>query len=248
VATTRAESHRTEQAALGSLLADLIAHAWARLVDTHNLKGSSPRLTVAVEAIVKKYGAASASHALAAYRQQRRDAGIPGRPALRMPESPSHDEIVRVVESTLHDLYGTVTPESEAKVQDALTAEVEQLVLDQGRRATIDAAEADKEAKGWARVPEPDACSFCALLSTRGAVYKTRESASFEAHPNCRCNVEPLFNAYEPSAEIRQWQADYKRLADEYGHSGRGIHVAWRQHIEGRPVTGPLVKPYTRSK
>jgi hypothetical protein len=232
---------------LGSLIAELIAHAWARLLDPHDLRGSSPRLTVAVEAIVKQYGSASASHALAAYRQQRRDAGIPGRPALRMPPAPSHDDVVRVVEGTLHDLYGTVTPEVEAKVQDALTAEVEQLVLDQGRRALIDAVQSDKEAKGWARVPEPDACSFCAMLATRGAVYKSRASAEFEAHPNCRCNVEPVFNAYEPTAQIREWQRIWdEQIAGKF--SGRDARIAFRQALEGRPVTGPLVKPYTRSK
>lgn len=246
MATRRAESHRTEQAALGSLIAGLIAQAWSQL-DVHNLKATSPRLTAAVEAIVRHYGAASASHALTAYRQQRREAGIPGRPSLSMPAVPSHDDVARVVESTLHDLYGTVTPEVEQKVQDELSAEVEQLVLDQGRRATIDATEADKEAKGWARVPEPDACSFCAMLVTRGAVYKSRASASFETHPNCRCNVEPVFNAYEPTAQIREWQ----RIWDEQikgKFSGRDARVAFRQALEGRPVTGPLVKPYTRSK
>lgn len=114
MATRQAERHAVEQAALASLIARLIAHAWT-LLDLHDLKGSSPKLTVAVEAIVKHYGAASASHALTAYRQQRRDAGIPGRPSLSMPETVSHDDVVAKVEGVLHDLYGPVTPEVDRK-------------------------------------------------------------------------------------------------------------------------------------
>lgn len=244
----RAENHRAEQAALATIIARLIAQAWARLLDPHDLKNSSPRLTVAAEAIVRQYGQASAAHALTSYRLQRREAGIPGRPAVKMPPLPPRDLIVGTIEKALHPLYGPVTPELEQSVQDEVAAAVEQLVLDQGRQAVIDAVQADKEAKGWARVPEPDACSFCALLATRGAVYKTRETASFEAHNNCRCNAEPVFNSYEPSAQIRQWQAEYRDLTKRFGKSGRDIHVAWRQHHEGRPVTGPLVKPYKRSR
>jgi hypothetical protein len=59
--------------------------------------------------------------------------------------------------------------------------------------------------------------------------------------------VEPVFGAYEMTAQARQDLADYKRLAEQYGHSGRDILIAWRQHVEGRPVTGPLTKPYTRA-
>jgi hypothetical protein len=255
VASPQAEDHRVEQAALVSLIARLVAHAWATLLDPHNLKGSTPRLTAAIEAIVKQYGAASAAHALSSYRSQRRAAGIVGRPALRMPQAPSHDVIEGTVENTLHSLYGPVTPETEARVQDALTSEVEQLVLHQGRDALINATQSDKEAKGWARVTEPDACSFCRLLATRGAVYKTRESGDFRAHTKkpdgsggtCRCNVEPVFNAFEMTAQARQDLADYRNLTKTYGTAGRDILVAWRQHVEGRPVTGPLTKPYTRS-
>jgi len=256
VATKHAEDHRTEQAALGSLIAGLVAHAWAVLLDPHDLKGSTPKLTAAVEAIVKHYGAASASHALRSYRVQRLEAGVTGRPSIHMPSTPTHDEVARVVENAVHTLYGRVTPEVETKAQDALASEVEQLVLDHGRRATMDATQADSEAKGWARVTEPDACSFCRLLATRGAVYKTRASADFRAHTKksdgsggtCRCNVEPVFNVYEPTAQARQDLSDYRDLTEKFGKSGRDILVAWRQHVEGRPVTGPLTKPYTRSK
>lgn len=256
MASKRAENHQLEQAGLAALIGRLIAQAWASLLDPHDLKQTSPRLTVAVESIIKHYGQASSAHALSSYRQQRREAGIAGRIALKMPPAPTHDDVAAMVEHTLHDLYGPVTPDLERRVQEALTSQTENLVLDQSRQALINASTDDRDAIGWARITEEGACSFCRLLATRGAVYTSRGSGDFRAHTKkpdgsggtCRCHVEPVFNHYEPSAQVRQDQADYRRLTDEFGHSGRAIHIAWRQHVEGRPVTGPRTKPYTHTK
>lgn len=251
----RSETHRAAQAALASLVGSAVRDAWAKLVDPHNLKSSSVNLTTAVEAVVNHYGRAQAAAALTHYRNERRAAGIAGPiPRLPMPQAPSTARIASIVERSLSPLYGQPAPGVEEKAQAALASEVEELALEHSRRAVIGAAGVDPAAKGWARVVEPNACSFCALLATRGAAYKTQAAANFRAHtkkPNgsggtCRCHAEPVFNNYEPTAEVRQWQADYKRIADEYGHSGRDVLIAWRQHIEGREVTGPLVKPYTR--
>jgi hypothetical protein len=252
---TRSEGHRATQAGIVALIGRLIAEAWARLLDPHDLKGSTPKLATAVEAIVTHYGRASSAAALTFYRNERRAAGVLGRPNLTVPPPPSSEAVRAVVERALSPLYGPVTPEIEQRVQAALTSEVEQMVLDQSRTAIIDSAQTDRAAKGWARITEPGACSFCRLLATRGAVYRSEETANFRAHVmkadgsggTCRCHAEPVFVAYEKTAQARQDTADYQRLADEFGHSGRAILIAWRQHIEGRPVTGPLTKPYKRS-
>lgn len=252
-----AERHQAAQAGVAAEVVAPVGVAWVKLLDLHDLNGSTPKLTAAVQAIVQRYGRASAAGALTYYRNERRAAGVTGKtPRLPMPPLPSADEITSTVEHVLSPLYGKPAPEAVAAAQDALVSEVEQMVLDQSRLAIIGAAEVDKEAKGWARVTEPGACSFCRLLATRGAVYTSKASADFRAHTvkpdgsggTCRCHAEPVFNAYEPTAEIRQDQADYRDLTKTYGKSGRDILVAWRQHVEGRPVTGPLTKPYTRGK
>lgn len=248
------EQHRAAQAALTVLVVRAVLHAWQALLDPRDLKGSTPRLVAAVEAIVAHFARASATAALTDYRNQRRAAGVLGRPTLPMPTLPTHDDVAGLVNRSLSPLYGPVTPDLEANVRDALASEVEQMVLDQSRAAIIGATQADPAARAWARVTEPGACSFCRLLATRGAVYRSESTANFRAHtvqPNgsggtCRCHVEPVFGPYEPTAQARIDKAAYDRLTEEYGHSGRAIHIAWRQHVEGRPVTGPLTKPYTR--
>lgn len=142
-------------------------------------------------------------------------------------------------------------PDASTAIADAkarLAAATEQQALDAGRQTIIDNAQRDRKAKGFARVPEPGACSFCALLATRGAVYKTDSfklsDAKFhgqgvaKTHDKCRCHMEPVFSSYEPSAQIREWQALYKKVVTDEGHTGDDARIAFRQALEGRPVTG----------
>jgi hypothetical protein len=85
-------------------------------------------------------------------------------------------------------------------------------VLDLGRDSIIDSVHKDTQAEAWARVTEPKPCAFCALLATRGAVYKSEKSAEFEAHDHCRCHAQPVFTGvpFEASAQIREFQAFYR--------------------------------------
>jgi len=126
-------------------------------------------------------------------------------------------------------------PSAGSAIADAkarLAASSERLVLDTGRNTVIDSAQRDPKAKGWARIPEPGACSFCLMLATRGAVYRSESTADFKSHDNCRCHVEPVFTAYEPSAAVRQAQALW--ASSTRGKSGNAARIAFRQAVEGR--------------
>ena len=60
---------------------------------------------------------------------------------------------------------------------------------------------------------------------------------------NCRCHAEPVFTAYEPSARMREAQATWAQATK--GRYGADARAAFRQALEGRPVTGttgPLKK------
>lgn len=226
-------------------LVPMVAEAWS-LLDVHAIKATLPRFTAAIEAIVHQYGRASAAAALEFYGRQRRAAGVAGRPRLKMPPAVERSVVEAVTRSAVGPLYGQDAPEGRLAAHRALVSSVQDLVLGQSRNAIIGNVSTDREAKRWARVPEPTACSFCIMLATRGAVYRSKESADFRAHTvkpdgsggTCQCHVEPVFNAYEPSARIREWSALYFHLADQF--KGRDLQIAFRQAIEGRPVTGPV--------
>lgn len=149
----------------------------------------------------------------------------------------------------------------EQLAMDRLNAKAEQLVLDQSRQVVMDAVQKDKYARAWARVTEADACSFCLMLAMRGAVYKDQRSAGkgsndlirqngkafaahyltpsdFKVHDHCRCHVEPVFGIYEKSARVRVAEALWKKVVTDQRRSGNDARNAFRQAIEGRPITG----------
>ena len=221
MATRAAEQHQVGQEALGSLIPAAVLRAWP-LLDFHDLRGTLPDFITALTAIIRRYGGMSAVAALDHYASQRLAAGVSGPAPLRMPADPAAKVIEDAVRGAVAPLYGPVSADAEQAALEAVDAEVEKLVLDYGRQAALDAVKSDRQARAWARVPNADACAFCLMLATRGAVYASAEAAgrrdattkwadakgyinSF--HPNCRCTVEPVFGAYEPTARTREAQA-----------------------------------------
>lgn len=237
---TPPDQYALAQAAIGAAAVEQVRKAFA-LLDPENVDGTVRLFRLAVEAIVQRFGKASVAAAWTHYRQERVAAGVTTAP----PKPPTPEPIpADVVDTVVNEAVTEALAVDEAEALDTLDAEVEQLVLDHGRQAAMSAVARDDAARGWARIPEPDACSFCAMLATRGAVYRTRGTANFSPHLHCRCHVQPVFSRYEPSAQVREWQALYKRLKREY--KGRDLQVAFRQALEGRPVTGATVKAYSR--
>jgi len=242
-----AEEHQTGQTALVSLIPALLREAWP-LLDLSNLQATMPAFTAAVKAIVARYGKASSAAALDYYHSERIKAGVPGRPSLRVVDVQADAIIEDTIRWAVSDLAGTLTPEAEATALKRLDSAVAGLVLDQGRATVVESVTADKYAKGWVRVTSPGACSFCIMLALRASndlLYTSQASASFRAHvPNrktgtgglCQCGVEAVFTAYEPSAKMREAQKLWEDATR--GRSGADARTAFRQAVDGTPITG----------
>ncbi|MGZ4518964.1 MAG: VG15 protein [Mycobacteriaceae bacterium] len=237
------QDHQIGQAALVGLVPALVAQAWP-LLDPHDIKGTLPQFTAAVQAVVNRYGRASATGALDFYRKQRIAAGVTSPVQLRVAPAPDEQTVTDYIGAATSGLYGAVTPESERAALDSVSEAASQLVLDQGRDTIIENAARDPKAKGWVRVTEPGACSFCLMLAIRGGMgvlYKAENTADFKAHDNCRCHAEPVFNAYEPSHDLRQAQALWVKSTK--GKSGNDARIAFRQAVEGRTPPTPKNQP-----
>lgn len=244
MATPPAESHQLEQEALAALIVPRLLRVWP-LLDVSRLTETLPLFRDSVQAIVDYFGQAATSSALDFYRTRRLSAGVAGRvtlpPVTAVPEGFVDELVVDSVSPLL--LPGPDVTEA----HDTLDAGAEHLVMEAGRRQLLSAASVDREAKGWARVPNADACSFCLMLALRPH-YKTKASASFRAHtrqPNgsggeCKCSAEPVFGAYEPPARVREAQRLWTESTK--GRSGHDARTAFRQAVEGRPVTGVKAK------
>lgn len=71
----------------------------------------------------------------------------------------------------------------------------------------MDSVLRDPQTRGWARVASAGACGFCAMLAGRGATYRTRQTATFAPHTNCRCAALPLWRV-DPSGESMRSRED----------------------------------------
>lgn len=67
-------------------------------------------------------------------------------------------------------------------------------VMTASRDTVMDNVELDPQARGWQRKARPDGCGFCQMVAGRGAVYKTKTTASFASHDHCRCVCLPAFD------------------------------------------------------
>lgn len=112
-------------------------------------------------------------------------------------------------------------------------------VLDGGRDALDTAVHDDSRAVGYARVTSAHPCAFCALLASRGPVYKTAETAERTSarssrgpgrayHDGCACVPEPVFDADAPwPGKAREWDELY--ASSTHGTYGKAALRAFRR-------------------
>jgi len=67
------------------------------------------------------------------------------------------------------------------------------LALAGGRDTIVETVKADPKVIGWLRVTGADPCAFCAMLASRGDVYR-EQTADFESHDHCACSGEPTYS------------------------------------------------------
>ncbi|MGP3940515.1 VG15 protein [Streptomyces sp. 6N106] len=117
-----------------------------------------------------------------------------------------------------------------------------------GRDLVGQASQRDRRVVGWARVTDGDPCHFCAMLASRGAIYKTQFSAATTSdgdprpddpegltryHDGCHCQVVPIYSRNDfLNPEARRLSREWREVTR--GTSGDESRRVWRQHIEGQ--------------
>lgn len=95
-----------------------------------------------------------------------------------------------------------------------------------GRDTVRQTVARDVRAKGWRRVTDGQPCSFCALLASRGEVYK-ESTVRFQAHGADGCTAEPVWQDLPLSADAQRWDELY--IDSTAGLSGRAALNAFRR-------------------
>jgi hypothetical protein len=119
------------------------------------------------------------------------------------------------------------------------------LVLAGGNQTILNGVHADRRATGWVRITSGSACAFCKMLSSRGAVYRSDRSATFEPHDHCSCTAEPVYpgsdldQSGEHKDEFKDAQA-WARSTDSLssGTSNNALNNYRRYLAVGKPTPG----------
>ncbi len=111
---------------------------------------------------------------------------------------------------------------------DRLTGTAQRAVFDGARETTL--LNVERTNSRWARHASANACPFCRMLATRGAVYWTK-GAAVKSHDLCHCvAIEDRDGNYQPPPYVEQWNQEY---IDARRNAGSGdpkqILAAWRQ-------------------
>ena len=235
-----AQLYRQRQLAIALAASRAIGALWRQRIDPARMADSWASIKDMVLALVRQYFQASAADSAQTYESMRVLADLGHRP-IRMADLPLQ-ELERVVGSQGPGHFFQQLPvvEDPLAASDAadlsLQASSARLALKGGRQTMVDAVHSDPLATGWERTISPTACSFCSMLASRGAVYKSQKSADFRAHDHCNCTAIPVFEGQDASQQSQQLAEQWQQVTR--GKSGASARKAWQDHWENRNGPG----------
>lgn len=130
------------------------------------------------------------------------------------------------------------------RVQDKLGARLARHAHQAGRDAAVDTAEQSGETVGWARVlTGAENCAWCVMLSSRGPVYRSEQSASTASgkrgnraagesyHDNCDCQAVLVHAGRDWDGRERFELAEDLWTVATKGYSGKAALNALRRQL-----------------
>lgn len=142
---------------------------------------------------------------------------------------------------------GSDTTEAVDVAAKAVAAKAVQQVADGGRSPLLEETERGTHAcVGYARVVDDNPCPFCAMLASRGAVYRSDSfedsnglfsgDGRFKVHPGCGCTLEPIYGG-----RITGLPPESKKLMEEWAEIAAGHEDpwgAWRRYKQSGTLPG----------
>lgn len=241
-----ATSFRAQQAYLAALLLQQVLQIWGQL-NLRDVRSSWPALETALEAVIQQQFTASAQAGNAYFLQARAAAGVPG-PAQLPPLPVLERDLIRITlqvtgpRALLKRIREAQPPGQAVQTTGTVMGgAASRLVINGARQAVLQAVSADAKAVAWMRVTASDPCAYCAMLASRGPVYRTEQTAGFLAHAACRCVPQAVFSRADAKA-LRDNDLYKQWVAATRGYGGQDAINAWRRYWE-RAHPGVLGAP-----
>ena len=245
-----ADQHRRAQAQLLEALELALSTSWRRAISPVETRALSDAWIASALPLIAAYRARSAALARISYQAQRLLA-FPDEPfdVDVEPDDLVEEALIVALRATGITTYLDDVNNPAKTLEDALDRSAAAVagagvkhVLDGGRSYTTNAIERDRLALGWYRVTKDGCCSFCAVLASRGMVYKQdsfdQSDPRFEGegtekvHDHCACTLAPSYGPDQrppdrSGAFAQLWQASTR--ADEQDVAkGRASRVGER--------------------
>jgi len=227
-------THQAAQLAVAARAAQEARALWGRL-DIDDLDGSTP-YWLASSTISVNRRVAESQRLAAGYLQEYRLAEIGAAGAIVLKAPTETAGALRLAGPVrVKRLIAKGMPATEAF--DAAFTKFSGIVRRQtlmGGRLTIAAtAGRDRRAIGWRRVTDGNPCAFCAMLASRGPVYKDAASAAgLQYHGHCGCTAEPAYTLARSE--------DEEQFEDVYAEAAGMVHGA------GKPANAKNILPVMR--
>lgn len=218
------EQHRGVQLAIRAQALRDFAKIWP--LWRPNAPESFDQLVQASQPLVTHYSGLSAAAAASYYEAFRGAEGVTGVVTPRLAAAPAETMIRASLNATGEAAARTALAAGQppAAVRETTlvraSGAVARHVLNGGRNTILASIQADRQAIGWVRVTDGNPCYFCLTLASRGAVYKSEQTADFQAHDHCGCVAMPLWEGTQLPDATARYQEIYdaaQRAAVESG-------------------------------
>lgn len=155
------------QLTISAAMTQALAAVWEALSPTSS-DSAWDSFRAAYKAIAPQYGRAAAVVSLDNYRTARADAGnrtplrmspLPTIPVSKIDAGLDWAGSLRAIEADQAELGARILARAEASLQ--------KMLMDEARAATVTAVAGDEKARGYRRVPRPEACAWCITLAIR---------------------------------------------------------------------------------
>ncbi|WP_018348218.1 hypothetical protein [Longispora albida] len=246
------EAHRRAQLGVRARFAAGFLDTW-RVLDPFRIADTAPRWLRAAVPLVQTHRAESARLSARYFGEYRRLSVPPNSGSAPVPAPvPADPEAVRTSllvtgPATIRRLSRDGRPVAEAARAASVRAlgAASRHVLDGGRDLVHNAVKRDRLALGWARVSDGSPCAFCAMLLSRGPVYKTEYAAKYgddgeDYHDGCACQPVAVYSRSDP------WPGNgrlYEQIWKDHAHGDRDPLNAFRRALNAQRQTPNSTEP-----
>lgn len=218
-------------------IAELLAF-WQSL-DTEDAAGSAEALRQFLPDLVDSYLPVAAEVGAVFYDEARDQAGVAGAFAATPVGAANAGRIQATISWGVAPLFRS-DPITERPAPDPdlalsrLSGATQREVAEGARQTVVDSVEKDPAKPRFARHASANACTFCRLVATRGAVYRSAASAGdgHKYHDNCHCVVVPVWkNDYEPAPYVSGWESAYVKARRDGAADTKSVLAHMRQSL-----------------